>query len=40
MELDYPFLDASRFKMHDGSRAEPILPLAEPGAADFGHQVQ
>ncbi|MGN9847553.1 IS256 family transposase [Nonomuraea sp. H19] len=25
IELDYLFLDASHFKMHDGSRAEPIL---------------
>lgn len=25
VELDYLFLDASHFKMHDGSRAEPIL---------------
>ena len=25
LELDYLFLDASHFKMHDGSRAEPVL---------------
>ncbi|GGT09216.1 IS256 family transposase [Planobispora rosea] len=25
IELDYLFLDASRFKMHDGQRAEPVL---------------
>jgi putative transposase len=25
IELDYLFLDASHFKMHDGSRAEPVL---------------
>lgn len=25
VELDYLFLDASHFKMHDGSRAEPVL---------------
>src|SRR5690606_40888522 len=25
VELDYLFLDASHFKMHDGQRAEPIL---------------
>ncbi|MEU7894133.1 transposase [Nonomuraea sp. NPDC049152] len=25
IELDYLFLDASHFKMHDGRRAEPVL---------------
>lgn len=27
VEMDYLFLDASHFKMHDGQRAGPILPL-------------
>ncbi|MBG0824767.1 transposase [Planomonospora sp. ID91781] len=26
IELDYLFVDASHFKMHDGQRAEPVLP--------------
>lgn len=31
VELDYLFLDGSHFKMHDGSRAEPVLvPMASP----------
>ncbi len=25
IDLDYPFLDGSHFKMHDGTNAEPVM---------------
>ena len=37
VELDYLFLDASHFKMHDGSRAEPVLVAY--GATTVGRPV-